>query len=801
MTAKKRDVTPKTDETTDVLSDRNEINRRDFLSSTAAVGGAMVVGFWMPPSCADAAQAAPSTPGEHVPAQLWYRDAMVPELNAWITIAPDDTVTVRINQTEIGTGVLTSNAMLIAEELQCDWSKVRVEYASANRNVREKAPAWARKAPGDDIGNIVGNQATEASGDGVYGRMVIHSSGNIRENKYYLQLIGAEARERLLHTAAAEWKVPVSDLVAKDSVITHTRSRLQTTYGAIAAKAAAMTLPFDPATIRIKTPDQWTLLGTMQQNRDIPLKVTGEAIFGSDVRLPGMLYASVKACPVFGGDVKSYNFDAIRNMPGVHSAVRLPRAAPSAISGGVAVVADSWWRAHKALEAMPIEWDFGPGANITSASLLAEQMAALKEPGTVMTNAGSLDAAMQRAAKVVEATYSVPYCSKARFEPGSATVLVTDNRVDCWVGTQRPENMLTTAATMTRVAPENVYVHLTFMGGGYGSNPGATPSQAVAVGMAVKGRPVQVRASREEDWGIGTRFRPMGAGIFKAALDVQGWPIAIEVHNTSADWGYVGDQPLRGLTAPPYFVPNYRYTFHPIEQSIPTSTRRATGASANCFYLESFIDELAHAAGKDPYEYRRELIARNPIGKPGVGGFNRRNDWLTALDLVAKMSNWGTPLPEGWARGIAIEDRRRTTRPHSTIAAEVVTIEISKRGQLRWHRADVAFEQGFGSVHPMAVHKQIEGQMSWAYDEALYQASTIEDGRCVARNVDTFQISRMNEYPREVNIQFFPTKFWVYGAGEEAIPQIPPALYNAVFKITGKRFRSLPLKNQDLSWG
>ena len=725
----------------------------------------------------------------------------MPEINAWITIAPDDTVTVRINQTELGTGVLTANAMMLAEELQCDWNKVRVEHASANRNVREKAPEWARKAPANDIGNIVGNTATEESGDGVYGRLWIHSSGNVRENKYYLQLIGAEARERLLHTAAAEWKVPVSDLVAKDSVITHTKSRLQTTYGAITAKAATMTLPYDPATIRIKTPDQWTLMGTEQPNRDMSLKVTGQAVFGADVRLPGMLYAAVKACPVWGGDVRSYDFDAIRNRPGVHSAVRLPGEAPSALSGGVAVVADSWWHAQTALDAMPIEWDYGAGAGLSSESILEEHMAVFDRPGTSMTDVGDVDAAMRGAAQIVEATYSIPYCSKARPEPGNATVVVTDNRVDAWLGTQHPENMLQTAAKMTGIAPENVHVHLTFMGGGYGSDQGPVPSQAVAVGMALKGRPVQVIAHREEDWGSGIRYRPISVGLFKAGLDAEGWPIAIEVRNTGADYAG-GDQQVRGLTAPPYFVPNYRHNFHPLmRRYVPSTTRRATGASANCFFMESFIDELAHAAGKDPYEYRRELIARNPTDRPGVGGFNRRNDWLTALDMVAKMSNWGTPLPEGWARGIAIEDRRRPSRPHSTIGAEVLTVEVTRRGQLRLHRVDIAFEEGFGFVHPLAVRKQVEGQISWAYDEAMYQENTIREGRCVERNFDTFPVSRINEYPREVNVGFFNTSFWVYGVGEEAIPQIPPALYNAAFRITGKRFRTLPLKHHDLSWG
>jgi isoquinoline 1-oxidoreductase beta subunit len=476
----------------------------------------------------------------------------------------------------------------------------------------------------------------------------------------------------------------------------------------------------------------------------------------------------------------------------------LPRNAPSAISGGVAVVADSWWRAQTALDAMPIEWDYGAPVNTSTESLLADHMAAIKQPAMPFTNVGNVDAAFQGAAKIVEAAFWLPHCSKARFEPAAATVLVTDNRVDCWLGTQAPEAMLETAAKMTGIAPQDVYVHLTFMGGGYGSDQGGLPSQSVAVAMAMKGRPVQTRATRDEDWGTGTRFRPMAAGTLKAALDAQGWPIAMEVHNTGMD--YAGDQQIRGLTAPPYWMPNYRYTHHPIKTHVPAMTRRATGSSPNCFYMESFIDELAHATGKDPYQYRRELISRNPVGKPGVGGFNRRDDWLTALDMVAKMADWGKKLPEGWAQGIAIEDRRRPSRPHSTIGAHVVTVEISKRGQLRFHRVDIAFEQGYGYVHPLAVRKQIEGQMSWAYDEAVYQENVIENGGCVSRNIDTFPISRMNEYPREINVGYFKTKFWVYGAGEEAIPQVPPAIYNAIFKITGKRFRSLPLKHHDLSW-
>jgi isoquinoline 1-oxidoreductase beta subunit len=291
----------------------------------------------------------------------------------------------------------------------------------------------------------------------------------------------------------------------------------------------------------------------------------------------------------------------------------------------------------------------------------------------------------------------------------------------------------------------------------------------------------------------------MGVGVFRAGVDAQGWPIAMDVRSA----GY--NVQTRGLTNPPYYVANYRYTAHSLpKEHVPCIQRRATGSSINCFYMESFIEELAHAAGKDPYLYRRELIARNPASpEPGIGGFRQRDNWLKALDMVTKMAGWGTPLPEGWARGLAIDDRRRpsTGDRNTTVCAQVHTVELSRRGQLRLHRVDVVFETGFKLVNPLMVRKQIEGQMAWGYDDAMYQAVTIRNGAAVEVNFDTYPVSRINEYPREVNIAFFDTNKWIYGIGEEAIPQVAPALSNAIFKITGKRLRSLPLKNHDLSWG
>ena len=638
-----------------VESEKTGMDRRGFLTTAGTVGGAMVLGFWLPPTSAEAQSAAVS------PA---YRDALVPEINAWITIAPDDTVTIRVAQTEMGQGVFTSGPMIVAEELQCDWTKVRAEYASANRNVREKAPEWTLPIPGGSIFDPASGGARSgrnaSSETGVYRHMTTNSSSSVRITRYYLQLAGAEARERLLLAAATLWGVPASDLVAQDSVITHAVTGRRATYGAMAARAAEIQLP-DPSRIRMKTPDKYWLMGTEQRNLDTPQKVTGEAMFAIDVRLPGMLYAAAKACPVWGGDVRTYDFSTIRNMPGVHSAVQF--GGRGHLSGGVAVVADTWWHAKTALDAMPIEWETGATGAVSSASLLEVHLASLKQPGDVRTEVGDVDAAMGRAATIVEARYTVPYLAHACPEPSSVSAMVTADRVDVWTGTQEPDSEIIEIANEAGVPPEQAFVHQMHLGGGYGiTNQIGRDSvhrQAVAVAKTLNGRPVKLLWTREEDWGFGVRPRPMGVGTFRAGLDADGWPIAMEVHTSGQEYS-PPDQQYRGLTTLPYFFLNYRYTTHLVTSHVPCIPRRGTGSTTNGFYLESFIDELAHAAGKDPYVYRRELVARNPpTPQTGIGGFRHRDDWLKALDLVAEASGWGTPLPSGWARGIAIDDRRR----------------------------------------------------------------------------------------------------------------------------------------------
>ena len=312
---------------------------------------------------------------------------------------------------------------------------------------------------------------------------------------------------------------------------------------------------------------------------------------------------------------------------------------------------------------MPIEWERGPGGGVDSAALFEGHFAELREPGETIIEVGDVEAALGNAANVIEATYTVPYVRRGRMEPGNATVLVSDNRVDMWVGDQQPQRSLQNAAMLTGIAPENVFLHQCYLGGGYGSSGnGPQAEHAAFIANTVRGRPVKMLWTREEDWGVGTTHRPMGVGLYRAAVDADGWPIAVDVH-TSHTTGVAWPVHTDCLAQPAYWVPHYRFVAHVATSHVPPARVRSTGAGVNVFYIESFIDELAHAAGKDPYMYRRELIARNPPENydnryhgTGIGGFKYRDDWLRALDMVAEMSGWGTPLPEGWGRGIAIDD-------------------------------------------------------------------------------------------------------------------------------------------------
>src|SRR5262252_6020350 len=774
-------------------------SRRDFLASTGA--GAFVLGFWLP---SRAARAGESVAPPHGAA--WYEDPTAPEINAWIVIEPDDTVTIRIAQTELGQGVWTSNAMIVCEELQCDWSKVRSQYASANRDAREMAPDWTLNVPGDGGTDPkgggepgFGNRArTGVVGipDSVYRRMRTNAASSVKDGRYYLQLAGAEARERLLLAAAAVWKVRADELIAKDGVITHRSTGRTTTYGKVAALAARTPHP-NPKAVAIKSPDQWTLMGTEQKNRDVPMKVTGETVYSIDVRMPGMKWAAARSCPVYGGDVKSYDFDAVRNMPGVRSAVRFPIPDPKltrghVFSGGVAVVADHWHQAKAAVEQMPIEWSVpARNAAFNTANMRAALLAALDEPGNVRVNVGDVDAAFAHAKKIVEARYSTPYLPRARMEPGNATVLVTDDRVDIWYGDQSPQETRFSASQITGIPEQNVYLHQCHLGGGFGRNGnGPQAEQALMIANANRGTPIHLLWTREEDF-IGTTYRAMGVARLRAALDADGWPVALEVRTGMQKDGFGPEASFD--VASRYYMPSYRFSNHTTDFHVPVGTRRGVGQAAHEFYRESFINELARAAGKDPYRYRRELIARTNLPF--------KNDMIKALDLAAEMSGWDKPLPKGTARAIALEERGAEAGGSATISAMVHTVSVSRDGKVRLERVDVAHDQGFGLVNPLSVKKQIEGQITWFYNDAMHQAVNIVDGRVDENKFHRFLLSRIDEDPPEIAIRFFATEHWLLGMGHDRGTSVQSAIGDAVFQITGKRYRDLPYRQHDLSWG
>ncbi len=778
-------------------------DRRRFLA--AAASGAFVLGFWVPPR-RGLAQETPAFAGPRPDGAAWSREAATPEVNAWIVIDPDDTVTIRIAQTELGQGVWTSNAMMVCEELQCDWSRVRSEYASVNRDGREMAPAWTLDVMGNGAGDPNGGgtpgfRSRSRTGVGgipesLYRRMRTNEAASVKDGRYYLQLAGAEARERLLFAAAANWNVPVSELSAENGVVTHAATGRTARYGELAPTAARTPHP-DPASITIKPPSQWTLMGTEQLNRDVPQKVTGETVYGIDVRLPGMKWAAVRTCPVYGGGVRAVDFDQVRDMPGVVGFVELAMPDPALtrgkiFSGGVSVIADHWYQAKAAIDRLDIEWDEPEAfADFNTADMHQALLRSLDAPGNLRVDHGDVDAAFRDATRIVEATYSTPYLPRARMEPGNATVLVTGDRVDIWMGDQSPQETRFSASQITGIPETDVYLHMCHLGGGFGRNGnGPQAEQAIMIANEFRGTPIHMLWSREEDF-IGTTYRAMGVGRLKAALDEDGWPMAIEVRTAMQEGGFGPDASFD--TASRYATPNYRYSNHTTRFHVPVGTRRGVGQAAHEFYRESFIDELARAAGRDPYRYRRELIARTDLPY--------KNDMIRALDIAAEMSDWDSPLPPGKARAIGLEERGAESDGMATISAMVHTVSITPEGVVRLERVDVAHETGFGLVNPLSVRKQIEGQVAWFYNDAMHQQNTIRDGRIVENNFDRFRISKIAEDPPEINIRFFETRHWIIGMGHDRATSVQSGIADAIHQITGKRFRDLPLNQHDLSWG
>jgi isoquinoline 1-oxidoreductase beta subunit len=763
------------------MSTNHEIGRREFIVTASVVSGGLALGLAFPKTdvrrAADAAQIA-GRPWESVTGKSDV------EVGPWVVIAPNDIVTIRIGQSEMGQGVITSCAKMLAEELECDWSKVRAEYVSVNRHFRENK---------------------------VYKRLATNSSSSVRLSRPYLQQAGASARERLMAAAAQSWGVPRSELAVRNGVITHKLTGRTLRYGQVAENAAAIQLPAEP---KIKTPDQYTLLNKPTKLLDTPLKVDGTATYGIDVRLPGMLYAAAKASPVFQGKVKSYDADVLKNRPGVHSVVEF---SGEEIEAGVAVVADSYWHAKTALDAMPIVWDEGTHGDDSSEEYFKSSRAMLDESGAkVVTKKGDPEAVLKNASQIVEAVYEVPYLDHAVMEPFNCTAQVTSDRVDIWVGSQSPEEATTDASKITGVPIENVYFHNCFLGGGFGRRGNQDDvRQAVAIAKQLDGRPVKVIWSREETTRHGY-YRPMRVSRFRAALGADAMPSAwttrvvgfdeaiFAAKLVAAEAGLgntrvarpdesVNEQLIRGLHKLPYFAASQLFDYHLRKTHVPTGPWTSVGRSQNEFFLETFVDEVAHAAGKDPYQYRRTLLAANPE-------FTFAKSWIQVLDVAAKQSGWSQKLPPGTGMGIAIGDSRRLSRTEITIVAMVATVGVSQKGEVRLQRMDVVVDSGPFLVNPLAAERQVEMQVAMGLAAVLRQEITIEKGRVSQGNFDSYPLLRRTEMP-EIKVQFIrATDDPIAGIGEEIVGWVAPAVCNAIFAATGKRIRSLPLKKHDLSW-
>ena len=722
------------------------VTRRHFLKVTAATGGGLLIGFHVPEALAATVQPKP-----------WTTPPQGAEINAWLAIDAEGNVTIRVPHTEMGQGALTAVSMMIAEELDVDWTRVRAVFADPNRHLRN------------------GNE---------YKSMNTSGSAVVRRQHPHIMQAGASARERLKEAAARAWGVERSQVEAKLGTL-KAGSRTGS-YAEFATAAAAVTLPDEPA---IRKPGDWWLLGKPKNRLDVDVKSNGSAVYAIDVQVPNMAYAAVKACPVPWGTLKSFDESGISSRPGIVAVVAL-RAVPgktgnSDLQDAVAVVADSWWRAKAALDRLSIGWDDGPSAHVSTTSQLALARQLLDQPGELVSEK-SEGGLWIGEAREVTAEYHRPWETHARMEPINATVSVTPGRVDVWSPTQDQSDALELAADQAGRDPKDVYVHTVFLGGGFGGNGGgatAVTRQATELSKRLK-RPVKVIWSREEDFAQ-DKQRPPNVTRLTAALRPDGLPYAWTTRSlwfTPAGVERVGPATADyGISNMPYRVPNRRHERISAKSHIPVATHRAPGTNQHGFMTECFVDEVAIAGGIDPLEWRLRMTE-------GL------DDWQLVLRALKEKSGFRTDLPKGRGMGVAVVE------DHGSICAACATVRVSPAGELAVEKVVIVIDSGH-VINPHNAAEQLEGGVCWELSHAWMGGLELREGRFVNTNFDGYPLLRMPQMPEvEVHFALSGGSKWG-GIGEPAGPPTPPAVANAIYFATGKRIRSTPFKVHDLSYG
>ena len=714
------------------------INRRTFLAGSATAG--LAVGF-------------------HTPFGTEASALAGPEVNAWVVVKPDDSVVIRVARSEMGQGTLTGLCQLVAEELECDWSKVSYEFPTPGENLARKR---------------------------VWSDFFTAGSRGIRASHETVRKGGAAARMMLIQAAANEWKVPASECSAANSVITHKASGRTTTFGKVASAASKIEPPAD---IKLKDPKDWKIIGKGVKRLDTAIKVNGEAIYGIDIKLPGMVNAAIRACPVFGGTVKSFDAAKVASMKGVKKVVQVG-------DNAVAVIADTWWNAKTAMEALPISWDEGPNAKVSSASIADVLKAGLDADQAVVGNqGGDVKAALAGAAKKVEAVYAYPYQHHVTLEPMNATALYTPERCEAWASVQDGEQGLAATAESSGVPVVKCEFHKTFLGGGFGRRSTSVDyvRQAVLVAKEMPGTPVKLLWTREEDMTHGW-YHPITQCKMTAGFDdkknltalhirISGQSILATVapgrlQNGMDPATFSGFYKGGAEAAFGYDVPNLLVDHAMRNPHIPPGFWRGVNINHNAIYIESFMDELAKEIGVDPLEFRRKLMAKYP-------------KHLAVLDAVAERAGWGKPAPQGVYRGLA---------QHMAFGSYVAACaEVSVDGnKVKVHRIVGATDPGY-AVNPAQIDRQIAGSFIYGLTALFLGECTVKNGAIEQTNLDNYEMLHLSQMPKVESI-VMPSNSGVWGGvGEPTICVAPPAVLNAITAATGKRYRTFPLKNHGLT--